>query len=154
MRKPLINKVKQNKQDKGNYMTVKLATDNIRTMAMFENITGVQPKDCIINDEEVYFVVEKERMGKAIGKKGANMKNLRRVLSNRHVKIFACNGDLEGTLKSMVPNIKKIEIKEDSVIISVPRNEKVAVIGRNGRNINAIREILKRRFAVRELKLR
>jgi N utilization substance protein A len=135
-------------------MTVKLDTDNIRTMAMFEKITNVQPKDCIMSSEEVYFVVDKGMMGKAIGKNGANMKTLRRVLGNRHVKIFACNGDLESTLKSMVPNINKIEINGDSVVISVPRSEKVAVIGRNGRNINAIREILKRRFAVKELKLR
>ena len=135
-------------------MTVKLCTDSIRTMAMFEKITNVQPRDCIISDEEVYFVVDQEMMGKAIGKNGANMKSLRRVLGNKHVKIFACNGDLEGTLKSMVPNISKIEIKGDSVMISVPRNEKVTVIGRNGRNINAIREILKRRFGVKEFKLR
>lgn len=135
-------------------MTVKLCTNSIRTMAMFENITNVQPRDCIINDEEVYFVVDHEMMGKAIGKNGANMKSLRRVLGNKHVKIFAYNSDLEATLKSMVPNISKIEIKGDSVTISVPRNEKVAVIGRNGRNINAIREILKRRFAVKEFKLR
>jgi len=135
-------------------MTVKLATDNIRTMAMFENITNVQPRDCIISNDEVYFVVDQERMGKAIGKNGSNMKRLRRVLGEKHVKIFACNSDLESTLKSMVPNIKKIEIKDDAVLISVPRNEKVAVIGRNGRNINAIREILKRRFSVKELKLR
>jgi N utilization substance protein A len=135
-------------------MTVKLDTDNIRTMAMFEKITNVQPRDCIMSSEEVYFVVDQEKMGKAIGKNGANMKSLRKVLGNRHVKIFACNGDLEGTLKSMVPNITKIELNGDSVVISVPRNEKVAVIGRNGRNINAIREILKRRFSIKELKLR
>ena len=135
-------------------MTLKLCTDSIRTMAMFEKITNVQPRDCIISGEEVYFVVDQEMMGKAIGKHGSNMKSLRRVLGNKHVKIFACNGDLESTLKSMVPNISKIEIKGGSVLISVPRSEKVAVIGRNGRNINAIREILKRRFAVKEFKLR
>jgi len=135
-------------------MTVKLDTDNIRTMAMFEKITNVQPKDCIMSSDEAYFVVDQGMMGKAIGKNGANMKSLRKVLGNRHVKIFACNGDLESTLRSMVPNISKIEINGGSVVISVPRSEKVAVIGRNGRNINAIREILKRRFAVKELKLR
>jgi len=135
-------------------MTVKLCTDSIRTMAMFEKITNVQPRDCILTGDEAYFVVESELMGKAIGKNGANMKSLRKVLGNRHVKIFACNEDIESTLKSMVPNINRIDIKDDTVLISVPRNEKVAVIGRNGRNINAIREILKRRFSVKELKLR
>lgn len=135
-------------------MTVKLCTESIRTMAMFEKITSVQPRDCILSDEEVYFVVDHEQMGKAIGKNGANMKNMRRVLGNRHVKIFACSSNLESSIKSMVPNIKKVEIKDGSVVITVPRSEKVAVIGRNGRNINAIREILKRRFAVKELKLR
>jgi len=135
-------------------MTVKLGTDSIRTIALFEKITTVHARDCLINDEEAYFVVDRDKMGRAIGKNGSNMKNLRRVLGSRHVKIFACSSDLESTIRSMVPGLKKVEIKNGSVLISVPRSDKVAVIGKNGRNINAIREILKRRFAVKELKLR
>ena len=135
-------------------MTVKLCTDSIRTIAMFENITKVHARDCLMNDEGVYFVVDHGKMGKAIGKNGANMKNLRKVLGDRHVKIFACSSDLESTIRIMIPSIKKMEINNGSVLISVPRKDKVGVIGKNGRNINAIREILKRWFSVKEVKLR
>ena len=135
-------------------MTVKLCTDSIRTIAMFEKITKVHAKDCLVNEDGVYFVVDSDKMGRAIGKNGSNMKSLRSVLGNRHVKIFACHEDLESTLKDMIPNIKRMEISDGSVMLSVAKKDKVAVIGKNGRNINAIREILKRRFALKELKLR
>ncbi len=134
-------------------MTVKLSTDSIRTIALFEKVTNVHAKDCLITDDEVYFVVDQGKIGRAIGKNGTNMKNLRRMLGNRHVKIFACDDSLKSTLRSMVPGVKKIEIDGDSVVISVLKSDKVAVIGRGGRNINAIRELLKRRFAVKKLKL-
>ena len=39
-------------------MTVKLCTDSIRIIALFENITNVHAKDCIIMDNSIYFVVE------------------------------------------------------------------------------------------------
>ena len=135
-------------------MNVKLGTDSIRTIAMFEKITRVHARDCLISDNDAYFVVDADKVGRAIGKNGSNMKDLRRVLNNRHVKIFACSESLEDTIRGMVPNTKKIEINGDSVVISVARNDKVSVIGKNGRNINAIREILKRHFSIRDLKLR
>ena len=134
-------------------MTVKLSTDSIRTIALFEKVTNVHAKDCLITEDEAYFVVDSDKIGRAIGKNGVNMKNLRRMLNNRHVKIFACGSDLKSTVKSMVPNAKKIEISRGSVLISMPKNEKVVVIGKNGRNINAMRELLKRRFAIKKLKL-
>ncbi len=135
-------------------MTVKLGTDCIRTIALFEKVTKVHAKDCIINDEGAYFVVDPDKVGRAIGKNGANMKNLKRMLGNRHVKIYACNGDLESTVRNIIPSLSKMEYRDNSLFISVPKKDKVTVIGKNGRNINAIREILKRRFSVKELKLR
>ncbi|RLI98339.1 MAG: NusA-like transcription termination signal-binding factor [Candidatus Aenigmatarchaeota archaeon] len=134
-------------------MTVKLSTDSIRIIALFEKVTNVHAKDCIINDKEIYFVVGKDKVGRAIGKNGSKMKDLRRMLAGRHVKIFAYGDNLEDSVKSMIPNASKVEIKDDSVFVSVPGNEKVSVIGKNGRNINAIREILKRQFDVKKLKL-
>lgn len=134
-------------------MTVKLTTDCIRVIALFEQVTNVHAKDCLIFDDEIYFVVDEKYVGKAIGKNGSNMRNLRNMMNNRHVKVFACSNDLEQSVKLMVPQAKKIEIDGNSVVITVQRSEKVAVIGKSGRNINAIREVLKRRFHVKKVKL-
>ena len=57
-------------------MSIKLSANEIRYIALFENITGAMVKDCIIDDEhgKVTFVVKNGDMGLAIGKKGSNIK--------------------------------------------------------------------------------
>jgi transcription antitermination factor NusA-like protein len=54
----------------------------------------------------------------------------------------------------MIPNIKRLEVNGDSINISVPAEDKVNIIGRNGSNINAIREIFKRHFSIKKFILR
>jgi transcription antitermination factor NusA-like protein len=40
------------------------------------------------------------------------------------------------------------------MVVTIPKKDKVHVIGRNGSNIKAIREILKRHFGIKNLRLR
>lgn len=134
-------------------MEVKLSTENIRTIALFEKVTKVHPKDCLITEHSLYFVVPGEKMGMAIGKNGANIKELRRI-SGKHIKIFPYAESVEEFLKNVIPTIKNIDIAEKHVTITVPLEDKVTVIGRNGENINAIRDLLKRHFRIESFKLR
>ena len=57
-------------------MSIKFSANEIRYIALFENMTGAMVKDCIIDDEhgKVTFVVKNGDMGLAIGKKGVNIK--------------------------------------------------------------------------------
>jgi N utilization substance protein A len=132
---------------------VKLSTENIRTIALFEKVTKVHAKDCIITENSVYFLVNKEKMGQAIGKNGANIKSLRRI-SGRNIKIFAYSPDLEKFIRNIIPNIKNLEISNKNITLSVPHEDKLTVIGKSGENINIIRDMLKRHFGVENLKLR
>ena len=52
-------------------MSIKFSANEIRYIALFENMTGAMVKDCIIDDEhgKVTFVVKNGDMGLAIGKK-------------------------------------------------------------------------------------
>ncbi|MBL7160389.1 MAG: NusA-like transcription termination signal-binding factor [Candidatus Aenigmarchaeota archaeon] len=134
-------------------MDVKLSTQNIRTIAMFEKVTKVNAKDCIITDNALYFLVDMEKAGMAIGKNGANIKELRRI-SGKHVKIFPYSPNLEEFIKNIIPNIKSVDITDKRVTISVPHEDKLTVIGKHGENINAMRDMLKRHFDVESLKLR
>lgn len=134
-------------------MEVKLTTENIRAIALFEKVTDVHAKDCIITDNSFYFLVDAEKMGMAIGKNGSNIKELRGI-SGKNVKIFAYSTDMEEFLRNVIPNIKNITINEHAVTVSISQSDKVMVIGKNGENINVIRELLKRHFNVENFKLR
>lgn len=134
-------------------MDVKLSTENIRTIALFEKITKVHAKDCIITEQSVYFLVNAEKMGMAIGKGGINIKKLRRI-SGKHVKIFSFSPTLEEFVRNIIPTLKSLDIQDKNVTVTVAREDKLMVIGRSGENINVIRDILKRHFGIENFKLR
>lgn len=134
-------------------MDVKLSTENIRTIALFEKVTRVHSKDCIITEHSIYFLVDAEKMGMAIGKNGVNIKELRRI-SGKNIKIFGYSSKLEEFIKNIIPKVKSLEINDKSVSVSVQHEDKLTVIGKGGENINTIREILKRHFGIESFKLR
>jgi len=55
---------------------VRLTTEEIRLMAAFQSITGVYPRDCIVDGNLVIFVVDERNVGKAVGKNGVNIKKI------------------------------------------------------------------------------
>lgn len=134
-------------------MKVKLGPDSIRILAAFEKITKVDARDCILTEDTICFLVNPDKVGLAIGKNGSNIKQVSRVLG-KAVKVYAYSSDPEELVRNMIPNIKSYERVENSVTISIPVKDKVFVIGRNGRNIKIIKEILKRHFDIDNLKLR
>ena len=60
-------------------MAVKFETQSIRTLAYFEKKTNVHARDCIITDDCIYFLVEPEKIGMAIGKSGSIIKDVRKA---------------------------------------------------------------------------
>ena len=134
-------------------MTVKFETETIRTIALFERLTRVNPRDCLITESCIYFLVDPEKVGLAIGRKGSNIKEVRKTLG-RDIKVFGYYRDPKELIRNMIPSIKNIEMNNGSMIITVPSDKKTVVIGRNGRNIKAIKEIMKRHFKIKHIRLK
>src|SRR5512136_861795 len=62
-----------------------LSEDCMRNMSQFEQLTGASSRDCIIDDRNnrIILVVNPGEMGRAIGKKGASIKNAMEVMGKR-----------------------------------------------------------------------
>lgn len=133
--------------------TVKLETDVVRTLAIFEKLTKVHVRDCIITENTVYFLVDPDKVGLAIGKNGSVIKDVIRVLG-KSVKVFGYSSDPVEMIKNIVPNAKSIEIKDDTAMITIQNNERTSLIGMNGKNIKVIRQILERHFKIKNIKIR
>jgi N utilization substance protein A len=134
-------------------MTVKLDTENIRTIVMFQKITKVHARDVLVGDNCVYFLVDPKMMGLAIGKNGSNIKEIRKIVE-KNVKIFGYSKVPEDFIRNMVPKAKSIELASGSAVITVQPGDKTAVIGKNGENIKAVKELVKRYFSINHVKLR
>jgi N utilization substance protein A len=134
-------------------MSVKLGTQSIRTIAAFEKMTKVHARDCLIMDDSIYFLVDPDKIGFAIGRNGSNIREVSKAFG-KTVRLFAYHREPEDMLRAMIPTIKSIDMGGDTLSLTVPSSDRVAVIGRGGRNIRAIKEIMKRHFAIKTVRLR
>jgi N utilization substance protein A len=71
---------------------IRLDTDSMRFVALFESVTGAIVKDCIINAAKVVFIVKEGHAGLAIGKSGANIGLLQDRIKKR-VEVIEFNCD-------------------------------------------------------------
>jgi N utilization substance protein A len=135
--------------------TVTYDTENIRAMNLFESITGVEVRDVILKEDEAYFVVPDGKAGMAIGKGGKVVNKVQNKL-DKDVKIYEYSDNLGKFLNNLVPaDLRGVDIddegEEKTVEISVSRDNKGRVVGKNGNKIDSIREVLERTHGVDEV---
>ena len=132
-------------------MTVRLNTDGIRYIGIFESLTGAEVKDCIIDEEEqkVIMVVKKGCMGLAIGKKGINIKRVKEIIK-KDIEVVEHSTDIKEFLENLLHPacVKRVQILNNNnklcAYVEVLPKHKGIAIGKNGRNIRKVKQIIKR----------
>lgn len=120
----------------------------MKYMALFEKIAHTSPKDCIVNQNIITFIVKSNQAGKAIGKKGINIKKLETKL-NKKIKIVEFDEDVIKFTQNLIYPFNKVQIEEiDGNIILTGQDFKTKglLIGRNSQNLLKIEDILRRYF--------
>ena len=128
-------------------------TESIRAMNLFENLTGVQVIDCVIEGNVIYLVVEEGKMGFAIGKNGSIIRRVERALG-RPIKIFEHSKELQKFVKNLIPQAQEIKIQQGRVEVKVDKTLRPVVIGRDSKNLKILKKILHRNFKVEDLVIR
>jgi N utilization substance protein A len=135
---------------------IKLTSDELRLMSLFQNVTGAVARDCIVDEkmDRVIFVVNKGQMGLAIGKGGVTIKQLQSVVS-RKVELVEYSDDpsafLSNVLNSDMINEIKINDRFDGsrqAVVVVDSRKKGVVVGKEGRNAEKARLLAKRYFQI------
>ena len=136
--------------------SIKLTTDQMRLMSLFQNVTGATARDCVEDEKQdrVIFVVNAGKMGLAIGKGGSHIKNLQNIIK-RNVELVEFSDDPEKFLKNIL-NAKlvsevKMNKRDDGTlqaIVTVDPKKKGIVVGREGRNAEKARLLAKRYFEI------
>jgi len=130
----------------------------MKFISLFENLTGAKLKDCFINDDVVYFVVQEGQIGLALGKKGSNIRRVESVL-NRKIKIVEFNSQLNQFIKNAVfplriDNISGLET--DNGVITLTTNDSKTrglLIGKAAQNLRKYEVVIKRYFDIKELRV-
>ncbi|AKG91638.1 NusA family KH domain protein [Geoglobus ahangari] len=129
-------------------MGVKLSTESIRYIALFESLTGANVKDCLIYDDKVVFLVRKGDMGLAIGKGGINVEKAREIIGKK-VEVLEHSDDPQEFIQNLFRPVKvKVNIVEKEgkkiAYVQAPLQYKGLVIGKGGKNINKVKELVRR----------
>ncbi|NPB01658.1 MAG: NusA-like transcription termination signal-binding factor [Methanopyri archaeon] len=132
-------------------MAVKLETEQIRMIALFESLTGAHAIDCVIDDEHnrAIFVVKPGHIGLAVGRRGQNVKRVQEQLG-MDVEVVEYDEDPAEFIKKVLfpAKVKGVRITERDgrkiAIVDAPRSERGRVIGKGGRNIKKARILAKR----------
>jgi len=137
-------------------LSIKLSTDQMRLMSLFQNVTGATARDCIEDEKQdrVIFVVNSGKMGLAIGKGGMHIKSLQNIIK-RNVELVEFDEDpskfLTNLLNSKLVSEVKISTRSDGskqAIVLVDPRKKGIVVGREGRNAEKARLLAKRYFNI------
>lgn len=122
----------------------------------FENMTHAKVKDAFFDrNETLVFVVEEGEMGKAIGKNGANIKNVGFRMKKR-VKVLEYNADPVTFVKNAIHPVRadSIELQENTIVITVSSTEsKAMILGRSKSNLIELNETVKRYFEQFDVKV-
>ncbi len=129
---------------KGTY--TKELLDQLR---LFTRLSGVEAKDIFGANGVLYFIVEAQDIGRAIGRQGAAVKRLQQAL-RRTIKIIAFDEDAAQFVRNLIQPIAASCAREGDVITirSGDRASKGLLIGRNAKNLNTLRSVVQRYFPV------
>ena len=135
---------------------IKLTTDQMRLLSLFQNVTRATARDCVEDEKQkrIIFVVNAGKMGLAIGKGGSHIKTLQNIIK-KNVELVEFNEDPTKFLKNilnpkLVSEIKLNERPDGSqqAIVIVDPTKKGIVVGREGRNAEKARLLAKRYFGI------
>ena len=135
---------------------IKLTSDELGLISLFQNITGATARDCVIDDklDRVIFIINKGEMGLAIGKNGASINKTQKMVG-KDVELVEYSDDpkkfIINALNSKFIMDVRLSEKVDGnkiAVVTVDHNRKGAIVGRNGKNAEKARLLCRRYFQI------
>jgi len=136
-------------------MKIKYDLDLMKFISLFESLTNANVKDCISHEDMLIFIVDEGQIGKAVGKNGVNVKRLSNMLKKK-LKIVEFNSNKLQFIKNYIYPLKASDIQEENNIITITGPDtktKGLLIGRNAKNLNDLKNIVRRFFEFEDIKV-
>lgn len=138
---------------------IRLSDEARQLIALFEDVTDVAARDCIVDDEfdRVVFLVPAGEMGKAIGPGGRRVKRLERQVGRSVELIEDADTPADFVANALAPAaVYNVTISENDTTVAyaeVDREDTGVAIGADGRNIRLARELARRHFDIDDVEL-
>jgi len=129
---------------------VTLANEEIKMITYFEGVTKASVKDCVLLEDKIIFVVAPGNLGRAIGKGGSIIQDIRRRI-NKKIVVVEYRENLNDFLNEFFFPVKidvqvSERMKEKIATIKVRENDRGLVLGRGGEKIKDAKMLAMRYF--------
>lgn len=138
---------------------IELDGDALRYISLYESLTRARVVDCLPRGNRLIFIVDPTTLGKAIGKKGSNLRRMR-ALTGKHVDVYPAYTDEKRFVKYLFRRFSAEDvcvIERDGkriAVVKIPGRNKHRAIGRGGRNLALLAEIVRRHTGLQDLKVK
>ena len=137
-------------------MKTKYDVETLQLMSLFEKITRAKLKDCFLNRDKLFFVVQHGHLRKALGVKNENVHKLVKA-TNRNIKIVEFNPNVLEFTKNVMHPLKMEDISLDEGVITIKGTDtktKGLMIGARAQNLRNYEDIVKKYFEeIKEIKV-
>lgn len=137
----------------------KLTQESLRNISLFEQVTGTEVKDCVDEEERLTFLVDHEKLGKAIGRNAKNLRTLQER-TGKDVEVVGFHEDPEQFVRNLfhkvtIEDLEFVENEEGEEVAQVTINEeeKGRAIGKGGRNVDLYRLLAERHADLGDIKV-
>ena len=140
---------------------IKITADEMRYIALFEQISGASVKDCIVDEVEarVIYIVNPGQVGVAIGKAGRNIHTLERMTNKKVEIIEYSESETEFIKNALKPaQVREVRVTEKTdgkkmAVVTINPKDKGIAIGKNGKNAERLRFLAKRYFDIQNVSI-
>ncbi|MDD5111407.1 MAG: NusA-like transcription termination signal-binding factor [Candidatus Altiarchaeota archaeon] len=133
---------------------IRLGAEDIQSINLFEKLTGAKARDIVHEGESICFLVNKEDMGLAIGKKGSNIEKAKTAFG-KTIYIIEYAEDLSNLVKNIFypAVIQEVQLGGDgkTVTITTARKHRRTIIGPGGEKIKLARKVIDRHYGAGDI---
>ena len=138
-------------------MYVELSDEARRYMGRFDELTGVAPRDCLVEGDRLVFVIPAGEMAAAIGQGGTTVTEAEQRLG-RSVELVEDADTPESFVASALAPaaVTAVTISEQDdrvAYVEVAPADRGVAIGADGQNIETARTLAKRHYDVDDVQL-
>ncbi|AEM58437.1 transcription elongation factor NusA [Haloarcula hispanica N601] len=140
-------------------MRVELSDEARRLVALFEDEAAVTVRDCVVDEDhdQVVYLVKRGEMADAIGPGGQTVERVEERLGREVKLVEAAETAEDFVANALAPaavyNVTVSENDDTVAYVEVAQEDRGAAIGREGRNIDAARQLAKRHFEIDGIEL-
>ena len=129
---------------------IKLGTEELEYISLFEGMTKAHVKDIIVKDQEIIVIVKEGDMGLAIGRGGEVIKAVRDKVG-KNVSVIEHSDDLPTFIKHLFAPAIVDSIEIDGTVARITAKENKRIVGSGGKRIGRAKEILKRHSSITDV---